>query len=109
MRLGEGSLPFWGLNTSAGQRPHDRRLRGQPRGDLPHSSQIALARLNPTETLVPVHPKVRPPELVPLVTSEALISGLGQECGHQEKGLCSCVTWAGVFLGSVQAARLITL
>lgn len=43
------------------------------------------------------------------MTSEALISGLGQECGSQEKALCPCVTWAGGFLGSVQAAGPITL
>lgn len=60
-----GFLAILGFEyPSLGQRPHGRRLRGQPRGDLPHSSQIALAKLNPAQrTLGSCPPEVKAPRV----------------------------------------------
>lgn len=49
---------------SLGQRPQGRRLCEQPRGDLPHLSQTALAKLDPAQrTLGPRPPKVKAPRV----------------------------------------------
>lgn len=62
---GGGFLAILGFEyPSLGQRPQGRRLCGQPRGDLPHSSQIALAKLGPAQrTLGSRPPKVKAPRV----------------------------------------------
>lgn len=60
-----GFLAILGFEyPSLGQRPQGRRLCGQPHGDLPHSSQIALAKLGPAQrTLGSRPPKVKAPRV----------------------------------------------
>lgn len=90
------SLPSWGLNThSLRQRPQGKMPCGQSRGDLPHSPQTALVKLGPAQgTLGSCPDKVKAPRVSIFARSGALISGLRQECNHQERGL-----WPRVTLG----------